>query len=90
MGFEMNAEITSLLDQEVYTQKGIFVGRVDDAVLDPENGVVSGLALGDVNKDLSDQKGKGIVIPYRWVTAVGDIIIIRHLTKNAKAERKDI
>jgi sporulation protein YlmC with PRC-barrel domain len=90
MGFEMNAEITSLLDQEVYTQKGIFVGRVDDAVLDPENGVVSGLALGDVNKELFDQKGKGIVIPYRWVTAVGDIIIIRHLTKNAKSERKDV
>jgi sporulation protein YlmC with PRC-barrel domain len=90
MGFEMNAEITSLLDQEVYTQKGIFVGRVDDAVLDSENGVVSGLALGDVNKELFDQKGKGIVIPYRWVTAVGDIIIIRHLTKNAKSERKDV
>ncbi len=86
----MNAEITSLLDQEVYTLKGIFVGRVDDAVLDPENGVVSGLALGDVNKELFEQKGKGIVIPYRWVTAVGDIIIIRHLTKNAKAERKDV
>jgi sporulation protein YlmC with PRC-barrel domain len=90
MGFKMNAEITSLLDQEVYTLKGIFVGRVDDAVLDPENGVVSGLALGDVNKELFEQKGKGIVIPYRWVTAVGDIIIIRHLTKNAKAERKDV
>jgi sporulation protein YlmC with PRC-barrel domain len=90
MGFEMNAEITSLLDQEVYTLKGIFVGRVDDAVLDPENGVVSGLALGDVNKELFDQKGKGIVIPYRWVTAVGDIIVIRHLTKNAKTERKDV
>ena len=86
----MNAEITSLLDQEVYTQKGIFVGRVDDAVLDYENGVVSGLALGDVNKELFDQKGKGVVIPYRWVTAVGDIIIIRHLTKNAKSERKDV
>jgi sporulation protein YlmC with PRC-barrel domain len=84
----MNAEITSLLDQDVYTQKGIFVGRVDDAVLDPENGVVSGLALGDVNRELFDPKGKGIVIPYRWVMAVGDIIIIRHLTRNAKAEPK--
>ena len=84
----MNAEITSLLDQDVYTQKGIFVGRVDDPVLDPENGVVSGLALGDVNRELFDQKGKGIIIPYRWVMAVGDIIIIRHLTRNAKAEPK--
>lgn len=85
MGLNMNAEITSLLDQEVYTQKGIFVGRVDDAVLDAVKGVISGLALGDVNKDLFDQKSKGIVIPYRWVTAVGDIIIIKHLIRNAKA-----
>lgn len=86
----MNAEITSLLGLEVYTQKGIFVGMVDDVVLNPEQGAVSGLALGDVNKDLFDLKSKGIIIPYRWVTAIGDIIIIRHLTRNAKAEGKDI
>ena len=85
----MHADITSLLGLEVYTQKGIFVGKVDDAVLDPEKGMVSGIALGSVNKELFDQKGKGIVIPYRWITAVGDIIIMRHLTKNARVERKD-
>ncbi len=85
----MNAEITSLLGLEVYTQKGVFVGRVDDIVLNPEQGAVSGLALGDVNRDLFDQKSKGIIIPYRWITAIGDIVIMRHLTRNAKAERKD-
>ncbi|MGA9099190.1 MAG: PRC-barrel domain-containing protein [Methanotrichaceae archaeon] len=85
----MQADITSLLGLDVYTQKGIFVGKVDDAVLDPENGIISGLALGSVNKELFDQKGKGIVIPYRWITAVGDIVIMRHLAKNADAERKD-
>ncbi len=85
----MQADITSLLGLEVYTQKGIFVGKVDDAVLDPENGIISGLALSSVNKELFDQKGKGIVVPYRWITAVGDIVIMRHLTKNARAERKD-
>ncbi len=85
----MQADITSLLGLEVYTQKGIFVGKVDDAVLDTENGIISGLALGGVNKELFDQKGRGIVIPYRWITAVGDIVIMRHLTKNARVERKD-
>jgi sporulation protein YlmC with PRC-barrel domain len=89
MGLKMNAEITSLLDVEVYTQKGVFVGRVDDVVLDPEKGVVSGLAVGDINRDLFDPKGRGVVIPYRWVTAAGDIIIIKHLTKDAKASHKD-
>jgi sporulation protein YlmC with PRC-barrel domain len=86
----MHAEITSLLGLEVYTQKGVFVGRVDDIVLNPEQGEVSGLALGDLNRDLFDQKSKGIIIPYRWITAIGDIIIMRHLTRNAKVERKDV
>jgi sporulation protein YlmC with PRC-barrel domain len=85
----MHVEITSLLGLEVYTQKGVFVGKVDDAVLDPEQRVVSGLALGNVNKNLFDQKGKGVVIPYRWVTAVGDIILMKNLTRNAKEQRKD-
>ena len=74
----MRIEITALLDQDVYTQKGIFVGRVDDVVLDPDVGEVSGLALGNVNKALLDLKGKGIIIPYKGVTAVGDIIITKH------------
>ena len=46
----MNVDIASLLDQDVYSQRGVFVGRVEDAVLDPENGIVSGLAVRDVNQ----------------------------------------
>lgn len=85
----MNLDIASLLDQDIYTQRGVFVGRVEDAVLDSENGVVSGLAVRDVNRELFDRKGsKGIIIPYRWVMAVADIIIIRHLTRNAKDQRE--
>ncbi len=86
----MHAEITSILGLDVYTQKGVFVGRVDDVVLNPEQGEVSGLALGDLNRELFDQKSKGVIIPYRWITAIGDIIIMRHLTKNAKDEGKDV
>ena len=81
----MNVDIASLLDQDVYSQKGVFVGRVEDAVLDPENGLVSGLAVRDVNRELFNQRGgKGIIIPFRWVVAVADIIIIRHPVENAK------
>ncbi len=82
-------DIASLLDQDVYSKKGVFVGRVEDAVLNPENGMVSGLAIRDVNRDLFDQRGsKGIIIPFRWVIAVADIIIIRHPVKNAKNARE--
>ena len=85
----MESEITDLLGLEVYTQKGIFVGTVDDAVLDPEQGIVTGLALGDVNKSVFDHQAKGVIIPYRWVTAVGDIVLIRHLNKHAEDQGKD-
>ena len=85
----MNVDIASLLDQDVYSQRGVFVGRVEDAVLDPENGIVSGLAIRDVNQDLFEKKGgKGIIIPFRWVVAIADIIIIRHPVKNAKKPRE--
>ena len=74
----MHIEITSLLDLDVYTQKGIFVGRVDDAVLDVDRETVKGLALGNVNRSLFDFRGKGIVVPYEGITAVGDVVLIRH------------
>jgi len=86
----MHIEITSLLDLDVYTQKGTFVGRVDDAVLDINRETVKGLALGNVNKDLFDFRGKGIVVPYEGVTAVGDVVLIRHpATKENDDEEKD-
>ncbi|HWQ19363.1 MAG TPA: PRC-barrel domain-containing protein [Methanotrichaceae archaeon] len=85
----MRTEITSLLGLDVYTQRGVFVGRVDDAVLDTESGIISGLALGSLNKSLLDQKSKGIVVPFSMVTAVGDIVLVRHIVKHAKNNRKD-
>ena len=85
----MRADITSMLGLDVYTQKGVFVGRVDDAVIDPEQGVVSGLALGSINKELFDQKGKGVVIPYRLVIAIGDIVLMKHLIRNGQSNRED-
>lgn len=84
----MRAEITSLLGLEVYTQRGIFVGRVDDAVLNPDRGVVSGLALGNVNRSLFNLKGRGVIVPYSWVTAVGDIVIMRHPAKPPGMDEK--
>ncbi len=86
----MRIEITSLLDLDVYTQKGIFVGRVDDAVLDMDRETVRGLALGNVNKNLFDFRGKGIVVPYEGVAAVGDVVLIRHpATKENDDEKRD-
>ena len=78
----MNAapqEITSLVGREVYSNNGVFVGEIEDIRLDLEREAVTGLALGDVNRELFGSRvsgSRGVIVPYRWVRAVGDIVLV--------------
>ena len=77
-------EITSLVGREVYSNNGVFVGEVEDIRLDLEREVVTGLALGDVNHELFNTRAagsKGVIVPYRWVRAVGDIVLINDIVE---------
>ena len=86
----MRMELTSLNGLDVYTTKGKYVGRVDDIVLDPNESKISGIAVGDINRDLFDVNAKGVVIPYRWVTAIGDIVLMRQIeSKKAAGEKTE-
>lgn len=73
----MIADITSMFDLNVYTDKGKYVGKVTDVQLEANERKIAGLALSNVNKDIFDVETKGIIIPYRWVLAASDIVIIR-------------
>jgi sporulation protein YlmC with PRC-barrel domain len=77
-------EITSLVGREVYSNNGVFVGEVEDIRLEMDQEVVTGLALGQVNRDLFDSRvdrSKGVLIPYRWVRAVGDIVLVNDIVE---------
>ena len=77
-------EITSLVGREVYSNNGVFVGEVEDIRLNMDQEVVTGLALGQVNRDLFDSRvdrSKGVLIPYRWVRAVGDIVLVNDIVE---------
>ena len=76
----MKWQISELFGMSVYSDKAIFLGKVEDVVLDVTNKKISGLALANVNKDVIDTKNyQGVIIPYRIVKEVGDIIIVRHI-----------
>ncbi|GGL57282.1 PRC-barrel domain-containing protein [Halocalculus aciditolerans] len=80
-------EITSLVGREVYSNNGVFVGEVEDIRLNLDQEVVNGLALGQLNGELFEEVStgrKGIIIPYRWVRAVGDIILINDVVERLK------
>jgi len=85
-------EITTLVGREVYTKNGVFVGEVEDLRLDMDRQSVTGLALREVNDELFDaevRSSRGVILPYRWVQAVGDIIIINDVVERLDEESDD-
>ncbi len=85
----MRAEISILFGLNVYTEKGLYVGRVDDVQIDVEEKKVVGLAISRLNPDLFDETNKGVILPYRWVTAVGDIVLIRQVADQFKSPQEE-
>jgi sporulation protein YlmC with PRC-barrel domain len=80
-------EITTLVGREVYSNNGVFVGEVEDLQLDVDQERVTGLALGEVNRELFDSrvgKSNGVIIPYRWVRAVGDVILVNDIVERMR------
>ena len=77
-------KITTLVGREVYSNEGVFVGEVADVRLDlTDRRAVTGLALTQLNNELFSELvagQKGVILPYRWVRAVGDVILINDVT----------
>lgn len=88
-------EITTLVGREVYTNSGVFLGEIEDLRLELNEQQVTGLALHELNEELFTQEAasaRGVIVPYRWVQAVGDIVIVNDLAERvqqAKIEDED-
>jgi len=76
----MRTQITELFGLNIYTEKSVFVGEVEDVILDIEGKKMDSLVVGKLNQDLVDVRNyKGLKIPFRIIRSIGDIVIIRHL-----------
>ena len=76
----MDTQITDLFGLQIYTDKGMFVGEVDDVVIDVDQKKMEAIVVGKVNDQLFEMKNfKGLKIPYRIISAIDDIVLIRHL-----------
>jgi sporulation protein YlmC with PRC-barrel domain len=85
-------EITTLVGREVYTKNGVFVGEVEDLRLDMDRQGVTGLALREVNDELFGpdvRSSRGVILPYRWVQAVGDVVIINDVVERLESDAED-
>jgi sporulation protein YlmC with PRC-barrel domain len=76
----METQITDLFGLQIYTDKGMFIGEVEDVVIDVDAKKIDAIVVGKVNDQLFELKNyKGLKIPYRIISAIDDIVLIRHL-----------
>lgn len=83
----MLEEISELIGLQVYTNKGVFLGNVNNLIVDVEDSKVDGVFIGDTNP-LLVEGSRAIAVPYRWIQSVGDIVILRYFPRRVAIEGK--
>ncbi len=82
----MLEEVSELIGLQVYTNNGVFLGNVNNLVVDVDNGLVEGVFVGETNP-LLVEGSKAVSVPYRWVQSVGDIVILRYFPKRVSLKK---
>src|SRR5204862_283687 len=79
-------ELSEIIGLQVYTQNGVFLGNVNNLVVDVDNGAVDGIFIGETNP-LLVEGSRAVSVPYRWVQSVGDIVVLRYFPKRVSLRK---
>lgn len=72
----MLIESTELISLQVYTQKGRYLGLVQNVLFDMEGEAIYELILTHTNPEIIES-GLDIAVPYRWVDKIGEVVMLR-------------
>ena len=81
-------EVTSFINLPVYTNKGKYVGEIRNVLLDIDEKRVDKLIIRDTNKEIVEN-GMDVGVPYRWVSAVGDIVILSYFPEKVEMQKEE-
>ena len=81
----MSIKVASVSDtwmKDVFTDRGMYCGKVEDVECDLRRFKLRGLVVKAVKGSyLTRMLGakKGLIIPFSMVTSIGDIIVVKHI-----------
>ena len=81
-------EVTSFLKLPVYTRDGNYIGHVRNVFLDMDEKRVNSLLVTNTNPSMVEG-AVDVAVPYRWVNAVGDIIILSYFPNRVTTQKKE-
>jgi sporulation protein YlmC with PRC-barrel domain len=82
----MLEEASELMGLQVYTPNGIFLGTVNNLVIDLDNKRVDGLFISETNPLLVEDS-KAVNVPFRWIGAVGDVVLLKYFPKRVTTKK---
>ena len=83
-------EASRLPGLTVYTRTGKRLGVVHDVLFDTSQRIVAALLITGTTPSLV-KGGANIIIPYRWVQNLDDVVILRHFPEELEfTEREEI
>jgi len=77
------ASVSQTWAKDVFTDKGLYCGKVEDVECDIKRFKMRSLVINAMKGSyLSKMVGskKGLIVPFPMVQAIGDIVIIKHVT----------
>ncbi len=82
----MLEEASELIGMQVYTPSGVFLGNVNNLVIDVDTRKVDGLFVSESNPLLVEDS-KAVNVPFRWIQSIGDVILLKYFPKRVTARR---
>lgn len=86
-------EFSEMFGKDVFTDKGMFCGKVADVQVDLRKFRVRAIIVeatrGSYLSELVGGK-RGVILPYQFVQSIGDIVIIRHFSPTAIESKGEI
>ncbi|MCD6461761.1 MAG: PRC-barrel domain-containing protein [Thermoplasmata archaeon] len=85
----MLQEVSELIGLQVYTREGLFLGNVNNIIIDVDRQRIDGLFITGTNPVLVEGS-RSVSVPYRWVKAVGDVILLRFFPRRVTVRKEEV
>jgi sporulation protein YlmC with PRC-barrel domain len=82
----MLVEMTELLGRQIYTPDGRLLGEVDNVIVDVDASKVDGLYVDETSPMLVEDS-RPTSVPYRWVAAVNDVVLLKYFPKRVSVKK---
>ncbi len=79
----------SIREKDVFTDRGMYCGKIEDIELDMSRFRVRSIIVAIAKGSYLEQElggKKGIIVPYPMIKAIGDVVIIKHITIQSREE----